>query len=803
MPAVTRIGDADVTHCSGMTRAQGSDDVKANGRGISREGDLNTEHLLPGSPCPGHAIGIQAGDPSVFANGKRIGRVGDPTCTQVAEGSPNVFSGGGAPGENLPVGGVIFNYILTSSVGNTCNEGDVATITLATQNLPNGTNVPYTVTGITNADIVQAESSPLTGNFVVGSQDTKAFKFANDQVTEGTENFKISVTTQTPFLGNDTLTIDVADTSSNPVFSLVGTTTLTPQENTVGNFKLTVGSGIIGDTYPFTISAGQGNFDEIDLDYIADHNGVQTTINQIPFSSVFTLRDLGGGIAGDAFDFKIADDFSRVEGSEVMNVSVSDGGVEVASLNFTIADSSVKVESDFVYSRNVVPAGTYGFENVSLSNNQRANDPNFPNGYDTGNLRTYPYAYAGNYSHTPMGGTTGPNPFGLNQAFGLNGINLVYVEGMGYVWGFIREEINNLVGAANSSDLSYGSELEMVQNQMPGPTAGTFADMPNLTASMASPNHQQESYNYNGVATYNIQNSFAFPGDQSGLASVALPHDYTNPVNNANQEYKYQSATGPYHLYGAYTTTPAEAGDENFSTYGNKQHINGQPYTSDCGSIWHLWFFRVKLSNGNPDLRPAQTKDFTYFGWQPTFHRPGGPFGLQPLKNTTFFDHDVNWGGLWSVNDIGPDGASANSSGGVDLQTDSRVTFDTGVDQTLGGYVHIKIDCGTSRSQLVPGHASTNSRLTAIKDGDYYSFVTTSYEVEDGWIFWPFIRRYRTVTTSGYQINDGSESYYDTMQFIPTINLIFKMYAPATNTFASNSQGTNLWASTLPGGVSD
>ena len=309
MPAVTRIGDADVTHCSGMERAQGSSDVTANGQGISREGDLNTDHLLPGSPCPSHSVGIQSGDPTVFANKKRIGRVGDPTCTQVAEGSPNVFSSGGGEtagvDTNLPIGGVIFNYILTSSVGNTCNEGDVATITLATQNLAVGTNVPYIVTGITNADLVQAESSPLTGNFVVGSQDTKAFKFANDQVTEGTENFTIKVTTQTPFLGNDTLSIAVADTSNNPVFSLVGTTTLTPQENTVGNFKLTVGSGIIGDTYPFTISAGQGNFDEIDLDYIADHNGVQTTINQIPFTSNFTLRDLGGGIAGDAFDFKI------------------------------------------------------------------------------------------------------------------------------------------------------------------------------------------------------------------------------------------------------------------------------------------------------------------------------------------------------------------------------------------------------------------------------------------------------------------------------------------------------------------
>ena len=800
MPAVTRIGDADVTHCSSTQRAQGSDDVKANGIGISREGDLNTEHLLPGSPCPGHAIGIQAGDPTVFANGKRIGRVGDPTCTQVAEGSPNVFSGGGAPGENLPVGGVIFTYQLVSSVGNTCNEGDVATITLSTQNLPNGTNVPYTVTGITLADLVVAESSPLTGNFVVGSQNTKAFKFANDQVTEGTENFKITITTQTPFLGDDNLSIAVADTSQNPSFSLFSTTTLTPQENTVGNFRLEVLNGIIGDSYPFTISAGQGNFNELDIEYIANYLGTQTPINQIPFTGTLTLRDLGGGIIGDEFDFKISDDFSRVEGSEVMNVSVSDAGSEVASINFTIADSSLKTESAFVYSRNAVPAGTYGFEDVSLSNNQRANDPTLPNGYTNGNLKTYPYAYAGTYSHTPMGGTLGPDAFNTNQAWGVNGVNLVYVEGMGYVWGFIREEINNLVGANNSADLHYDHEKQMVQNQRQ-------ADIPNLTVGMASTQFQQNSYNYNAVATRQLQSGYAFPGDGNGISTDAFPHDYsTTPT----QEYSYQAATGPYHLYGAYTTTPAEAGDENFSTYGNKQHINGQPYTSNCGSIWHLWFFRAKLSNGNPDLRPAQTKDFSYFGWRPTFHRPGVGSFIQPLKNTTFFDHDVNWGGLWSVNDIGPDGVSATSDGGVDLQTDSRVTFDTGVDQTLGGYVHIKIDCGTSRSQLVPGHACTGTQLQNIKDGDYYeqynlTRTVTKYEGRFWFFGWFYYGEYQEEEVIGqaYRQNDGSESYYDTMSFIPTINLIFKMFAPATNTFASNSQGTNLWATTLPGGVSD
>lgn len=93
MPAVTRIGDADVAHCSGMVRAAGSGNVFANGIGISRVGDNNTGHVLPGSPCPGHAVPISSGSSTVFINSISCGRVGDPTCTSVAAGSPNVFAG--------------------------------------------------------------------------------------------------------------------------------------------------------------------------------------------------------------------------------------------------------------------------------------------------------------------------------------------------------------------------------------------------------------------------------------------------------------------------------------------------------------------------------------------------------------------------------------------------------------------------------------------------------------------------------------------------------------------------------------
>lgn len=95
MPAITRVGDADVAHCSGMVRAVGSPNVFVNGIAVSRQGDVNTTHLLPGSPCPAHAAPITIGSTTVFINGKGAGRVGDAIsgCTAVAAGSPNVFCG--------------------------------------------------------------------------------------------------------------------------------------------------------------------------------------------------------------------------------------------------------------------------------------------------------------------------------------------------------------------------------------------------------------------------------------------------------------------------------------------------------------------------------------------------------------------------------------------------------------------------------------------------------------------------------------------------------------------------------------
>lgn len=98
MPAATRIGDADVPHCTSMVRAQGSPNVFVNGIPWSRQGDKNTVHLKPPPVprCLPHSAPIAVGSTKVFVNNMGAGRVGDAIagCTSVAAGSSNVFAGG-------------------------------------------------------------------------------------------------------------------------------------------------------------------------------------------------------------------------------------------------------------------------------------------------------------------------------------------------------------------------------------------------------------------------------------------------------------------------------------------------------------------------------------------------------------------------------------------------------------------------------------------------------------------------------------------------------------------------------------
>ena len=93
----SRLGDADVPHCSPMLRATGSFNVFINGRPAVRQFDINTPHLRPvGDPCTPHVAPVALGSFTVRINGRGAARLGDfiVACTFVGMGSPNVFIGG-------------------------------------------------------------------------------------------------------------------------------------------------------------------------------------------------------------------------------------------------------------------------------------------------------------------------------------------------------------------------------------------------------------------------------------------------------------------------------------------------------------------------------------------------------------------------------------------------------------------------------------------------------------------------------------------------------------------------------------
>jgi len=86
-------------------------------------------------------------------------------------------------------------YSLSSSSSSVV-EGSFFTITLTTTNVENGTNVPYTITGVSSEDI---DGDPLTGNFTIDANtDSIIFSVTDDDLTEGVETFTLTLDSISP-----------------------------------------------------------------------------------------------------------------------------------------------------------------------------------------------------------------------------------------------------------------------------------------------------------------------------------------------------------------------------------------------------------------------------------------------------------------------------------------------------------------------------------------------------------------------------------------------------------------------------
>lgn len=136
------------------------------------------------------------------------------------------------------------SYILTRSTAST-NEGDYVIFTLSSVNVPQGTVIPYKVTGISPEDLI---SGSLESAFMIGQDDMSSTTFilAQDLLTEGTEVMTISA-------ANRTASISVSDTSLSPQYTIARSASATDEGTTV-TYTLSSDTALDGTLVPYTIT---------------------------------------------------------------------------------------------------------------------------------------------------------------------------------------------------------------------------------------------------------------------------------------------------------------------------------------------------------------------------------------------------------------------------------------------------------------------------------------------------------------------------------------------------------------------
>ena len=231
------------------------------------------------------------------------------------------------------------SYTLTRSTSSV-NEGATQTITLTTSGVANG-NIPYTITGITAADL---NTGSLSGNFaIVNGAATLSFTFVNDFSKEGTESAVLSLTN-----GAASISWNVNDTSI-PTFALSRSASTV---GSAGNFTISVNTQGVpdGTTVPYTISGITSGF------VTAGALSGTITINNNTGSISITLDTFTGLISymrsNTAYLAKANEDLSSVGGAVLYsrnfttNATYNAGWWRDTGATFTLFDSSTSFDPD-------------------------------------------------------------------------------------------------------------------------------------------------------------------------------------------------------------------------------------------------------------------------------------------------------------------------------------------------------------------------------------------------------------------------------------------------------------------------
>ncbi|MEY3886185.1 MAG: hypothetical protein RL650_277 [Pseudomonadota bacterium] len=148
-----------------------------------------------------------------------------------------------------------------SSITNAVNEGTTAQFIISTVDLPEGSVVPYTLTGISQEDLVgfvSTNESNLSGNATLNAQGQAqvSLRLASDKRTEGIETLTLRLNAITPGSGlanNSSASVSVLDTSILPTLNLTSAQSALDEGDTARMVVTTTGLET-GTALSYTIS---------------------------------------------------------------------------------------------------------------------------------------------------------------------------------------------------------------------------------------------------------------------------------------------------------------------------------------------------------------------------------------------------------------------------------------------------------------------------------------------------------------------------------------------------------------------
>lgn len=215
------------------------------------------------------------------------------------------------------------------------NEGDTTYLVVSTENVPQGTILNLTYSGITVADLVDNIPTNIViyNNLAVIPVTIKA-----DSVTENAETLVVNLIDGATTVS--TASIVINDTSKSPTYTLRYSTNSTGTD--------TILNANEGDTvYAIVETTNVPNGTIVQISYtglsVADFLEIPTTTATIV-----------GNMA--AVKFVIKSDFVT-ESTEILNMSVSYGGVIRTSKSLTVADTSVSVSGTITFSKTTLASG--------------------------------------------------------------------------------------------------------------------------------------------------------------------------------------------------------------------------------------------------------------------------------------------------------------------------------------------------------------------------------------------------------------------------------------------------------------